>query len=133
VIAIIILVAAFNIVGTLLMLVLEKTGEIGILQSMGASPRQLRRTFLWLGVIIGGVGVLVGEGIALAFALIQRHYGIIPLPRDTYYMDVAPVELASLDFVVVAAIALALCVLAAYAPARVAAGVDPIKTIRFAN
>ena len=133
IIAIIILVAAFNIVGTLLMLVLEKTGEIGILQSMGASANQLKRAFLWLGILIGGIGVAAGEGIALIFAVLQKQYGIIPLPRDTYYMDTAPVVLSGLDFALVAVIALALCLLAAYTPARVASSVDPIRTIRFAN
>lgn len=131
IIGIIVVVAAFNIVGTLLMLVLEKTGEIGILRSMGASARQIRRVFLWLGMLIGGVGIFLGEGIALLFALAQQRYGIIPLPRDTYYMDTAPVVLSLFDFVIVAGVALTLCLMAAYLPARVASGVDPIKTIRF--
>ena len=132
IIGIIVVVAAFNIVGTLLMLVLEKTGEIGILRSMGASTRQMRRVFLWLGALIGGVGIFLGESVALLFALAQQQWGIIPLPRDTYYMDTAPVVLSPFDFAIVAGIALALCLLAAYLPARVASGVDPIRTIRFA-
>ena len=132
VIAIIILVAAFNIVGTLLMMVLEKTGEIGVLISMGASPRQLRKAFLWLGMLIGGFGILIGEALAILLSLIQKQWGLIPLPRDTYYMDVAPVVLSWMDFAIVAVIAMILCIAAAYAPARVASRVDPIKTIRFA-
>lgn len=131
VIAIIIVVAAFNIVGTLLMLVLEKTGEIGILQSMGATRRTVRQAFVWLGLLIGVVGIGLGEGIAFVVAFVQQRYGLIPLPRETYFMDTAPVLLDGFDFVLVAAIALVLCVIAAYAPARVASRIDPVRTIRF--
>jgi lipoprotein-releasing system permease protein len=131
VIAIIVLVAAFNIVGTLLMLVLEKTGEIGILQSMGATRRTVRQAFVWLGLLIGVVGIGLGEGIAFVVAFVQQRYGVIPLPRETYFMDTAPVLLDGFDFVLVAAIALVLCVIAAYAPAQVASRIDPVRTIRF--
>ncbi len=131
VIAIIVLVAAFNIVGTLLMLVLEKTGEIGILQSMGATRRTVRQAFIWLGLLIGVVGIGLGEGIAFVVAFVQQRYGVIPLPRETYFMDTAPVLLDGFDFVLVAAIALVLCVIAAYAPAQVASRIDPVRTIRF--
>lgn len=131
VVGIIILVGAFNIVGTLLMMILEKTREIGILESMGASARLLRRLFLWLGLLIGLVGTAIGEILALGLALLQREYGIIPLPAEAYYMTTAPIELDALDFVLVGGLALALCVLAAYVPARVAARIEPIRAIRF--
>ena len=131
VIGVIILVAAFNIVGALLMIILEKTREIGVLESMGASSRSLRRLFLWLGLLIGIVGTAIGEGLALVLALIQQRYGIIPLPPEAYYMDTAPIELNPFDFVLVAVVTLTLCALAAYVPARVAAAIDPIRVIRF--
>jgi len=131
VIGVIILVAAFNIVGALLMIILEKTREIGVLESMGASSRSLRRLFLWLGLLIGIVGTAIGEGLALVLALIQQRYGIIPLPPEAYYMDTAPIELNLFDFVLVAVVTLTLCALAAYVPARVAAAIDPIRVIRF--
>jgi lipoprotein-releasing system permease protein len=131
VIAIIIIVAAFNIVGTLLMLVLEKTGEIGILQSMGATRRSVRQAFVSLGFLIGALGIVIGEGLAFAAAFIQQQYGLIPLPRETYFMDTAPILLDGFDFVIVAGVALALCLAAAYAPARVASKIDPVRTIRF--
>lgn len=131
VIAIIIIVAAFNIVGTLLMLVLEKTGEIGILQSMGATRRTVRQAFVWLGFFIGAMGIAIGEALAFTMAFAQKRYGLIPLPRETYFMDTAPILLDGLDFVLVAVIALVLCLAAAYAPARVASRIDPVRTIRF--
>lgn len=131
VISVIVLVAAFNIVGTLLMLILEKTREIGILESMGASRRSLRKLFLWLGILVGGVGTIIGELFALIFAILQKRYEIIPLPEEAYYMTTAPIELNSMDFVIVGGVAMLLCTLAAYIPARVAARVEPIRAIHF--
>lgn len=131
VIGVIVLVAAFNLIGTLLMMMLEKTREIGILQSMGASPRMLRRLFLWLGLLIGGVGTAIGAALALGLALAQQRYEIIPLPAEAYYMTSAPVALHYLDFVLVAGVALVLCLLAAYVPARAASRIEPIRAIRF--
>lgn len=131
VISVIIIVAAFNIIGALLMMILEKTREIGVLESLGASARTMRRLYLTIGLLIGCVGTLLGEGIALGLGLIQQRYGIIPLPAEAYYMKTAPVELNPLDFVLVAGVALALCAVAAYVPARVASRIEPVEAIRF--
>ena len=131
VIGVIILVGAFNIIGTLLMILLEKTHEMGVLSSMGASPGALRRLFLYLGLLIGGVGVVAGQILALILAFLQKKYQIIPLPEEAYYMKVAPIALQGMDFLIVGVIALALCALAAYFPARVASRIEPIRAIRF--
>ncbi len=131
IISVIILVGAFNIIGTLLMILLEKTHEVGVLGSMGASPKSLRRLFLMLGLLIGGVGMIVGEVLALVLAILQKRYEIIPLPEEAYYMKVAPIELSGLDFLIVGAIALLLCLIAAYIPARAASKIEPIRAIRF--
>ncbi len=131
VISVIILVAAFNIVGALLMIVLEKTREIGVMQSLGARRKALRRLFVLLGLAVGAVGTALGELLALGLALVQQRFKVIPLPSEAYYMDSAPIVLNPMDFLLVAVIALALCLVAAYLPARVAAGTDPIRVIRF--
>jgi len=131
VIGVIVLVSAFNIIGALLMLILEKTREIGVLQSLGASGTTLKRLFLLLGLLIGAVGTLIGEGLALGLALIQQRYEVIPLPAEAYYMTSAPVQLNAIDFVLVASVTLLLCGLAAYIPARVAARIEPVRAIRF--
>ncbi|MEM1042088.1 MAG: ABC transporter permease [Bacteroidota bacterium] len=133
VIGVIVLVAAFNIIGTLLMVTIEKTREIGIILSMGCPAAGVKRLFVWLGFMIGVAGTTLGSGLALGLALLQLRFGIIPLPQEAYYIDTAPVELSAVDFVVVAAVALLLCTLSAYIPARVAANVDPIRSIRFAQ
>jgi len=131
VIGVIVLVGAFNIVGTLLMIMLEKTPEIGVLGSMGASRATLRRLFLYLGVLMGGVGVAIGEVLALVLALLQERYHLIPLPEEAYYMQAAPIALNGLDFLLVGVLALCLCAVAAYIPASVSARIEPIRAIRF--
>lgn len=131
VIGVIVIVAAFNIIGTLLMLILEKTREIGVLQSIGASGRTLKRLFLVLGLFIGAVGAGIGSAIAFVLAVIQQQFEIIPLPAEAYYMTSAPIELNPLDFAVVIVVTLILCGAAAYVPARVAARIEPVRAIRF--
>jgi len=129
VIGIIVLVAAFNIIGTLLMIILEKTREIGVFASMGASRQMLRRIFVYLGLYIGVAGVIIGELVAMAFSWLQLNYSIIPLPKEAYYMSAAPIELSLVDFVAVAFITTILCGLASYIPARFAAKIEPIRAI----
>jgi len=131
VIGVIVLVAAFNIVGTLLMLILEKTREIGVLQSLGTSGRTLKRLFLSFGVLIGGVGTLIGSALALTLGYIQLRFELIPLPAEAYYMTTAPIELNPMDYLIVGTLTLILCGVAAYIPARVAAQVEPVRAIRF--
>lgn len=131
VIGVIVIVGAFNIVGALLMMILEKTREIGILQSLGTSQRALKRLFLTLGLLIGAVGTSIGATLALTLGYLQQQFELIPLPAEAYYMTTAPIELNPLDYVVVSVITLALCGLAAYVPARVAARVEPVEAIRF--
>lgn len=131
VIGVIVVVAAFNIIGILLMLILEKTREIGILQSLGASGPSLKRLFLILGVLIGVVGTGIGASVAFGLALIQQRFEVIPLPAEAYYMTSAPIQLNPLDFLVVSLVTVALCAGAAYVPARVAARIEPVRAIRF--
>lgn len=131
VIGILIIVAAFNIMGILLMVVLEKTREIGILTAMGTTRRGIRRLYVRVGGLIGGVGTVVGLTLALVLCLLQMRYGLIPLPAEAYYISVAPVSLQWTDFVLVGMISLLLCIGSSYFPARYASRIDPIRVIRF--
>lgn len=131
VIAVIIIVAAFNIIGTLLMIMLEKTREVGVLRSLGASAKRLRRAFLLLGVLIGTVGMVIGETLALTLAVVQLEFEIIRLPADAYFMNVAPIALNAWDFVLVAVFTVTLCGLSAYLPARFVSRIDPMRAIHF--
>jgi len=130
IISIIIFVAAVNIVGTLLMIILEKQRDMGILAGMGATSRMRRRIFVRLGFFIGLAGVILGEVGALILAWAQLQFGIIPLPAEAYYMSTAPIDLSAVDFVIVAAVTLGLCVLSSWIPAKVAARLHPIQAIR---
>lgn len=131
VIAVIVLVAAFNIVGILMMFVLEKTRAVGILASMGASQARIQRLFVGMGFLIGLIGTVLGLLLALVLALVQLRFGVIPLPAEAYFMTTAPIALRWMDFLWVGLLALALCTLAAYIPARIAARLDPVRVIRF--
>ncbi len=131
VLTIIVVVAAFNLIGILLMLMLEKTGDLAILRSMGASARQIRRLFVALGAAVGGVGALIGGALAVTLALVQQRTGLLRLPAEAYFLDRAPIRLLASDVLLVAGVAVLLCVVAAYLPARVAARLDPIRVLRF--
>ena len=130
IISIIVFVAAVNIVGTLLMIILEKRREMGILAGMGATARVRKRIFMRLGLLIGLIGVIVGQVTALTFAGVQLRFSIIPLPADAYYMDTAPIQLGAGDFLIVALLTLVLCGVSSWVPAKVAGCLDPIEAIR---
>ena len=131
VISILVIVAAFNIVGALLMVVLEKAREIGTVLAMGASQSSVRRLFLVFGLMVGVIGATLGTGVAVALGAIQARFAPIRLPQDSYFLDRAPIEMSGLDIGVTVIATVLICVLAAYLPARVAANVEPVRTIRF--
>ena len=131
VISVLVLVAAFNVMGALLMIVLEKTREIGILASMGTSRQDIQRLYLHLGFLVGGFGTAIGLVLAWGLGMLQLHYGIVGLPAEAYYMTTAPVAMYISDFVLVAMISLLLCLGASYFPARVASRILPLQVIRF--
>jgi lipoprotein-releasing system permease protein len=131
VIAVMIIVAAFNLIGTVLMMVLERTRDIGILKTIGASDKSIRGIFLLEGLFVAVVGLIIGISLSLAFAWLQSTYHIIPLSEQNYYMAYAPVEPHMLDFVLVTGVTLFLCALASWLPARIAAKTDPLKVIAY--
>ncbi len=131
VIALIIIVAAINIVGTLLMIVIEKMNEVGVLKTLGATRRSITRIFLIQGAFIGAVGTLVGSGLAFILLEIQKRYSLIHIPGDVYFMNTVPVSIHATDFLLIGGIAFALSLLASYLPARTASGFDPLESVRY--
>ena len=131
VISVLVLVAAFNVMGALLMIVLEKTREIGILASMGTSRQDIQKLYLNLGFFVGGFGTAIGLVLAWGLGMLQLHYGIVGLPAEAYYMTTAPIAMYISDFVLVAMMSLLLCLGASYFPARVASRILPLQVIRF--
>ena len=126
----IVLVAAFNIVSTLTMVVTDKTREIGILKAMGMPARSIRRIFLAQGIVIGLFGTLVGLAVGLTAAIVVDKYRIIPLDPSVYFIDHLPVETQLFDVVVIVVSSLAIAALATLYPARQAARLYPVEAIR---
>lgn len=131
VISILVVVAAFNIIGALLMVVLEKAREIGTVLAMGASRSAVRRLFLLFGLMVGVIGAGLGSALAVGFGMLQSRFEFIKLPQDAYYLDHAPVELSGIDVAITVIATIVLCTLASYLPARAASTIEPIRTIRF--
>ena len=131
VLLLIILVAAFNILSTLIMVVMEKRKDIAILKSMGASAAGVGRIFVFKGLIIGIVGTLIGNigGYAAGWAL--RKYEFIKLPADVFYTSTVPVRMYPEYFAAVSLASLLICLLATIYPARQAARLLPVDVIRY--
>lgn len=130
VLSLIIMVAGFNIVSTLIMVVMQRTAEIGILKSMGASSNTVSGIFMRQGLMIGGIGIVIGCVLGYGICLIQMQYGIIKMPQDIFFLDALPVELKWIDFFSIVVVAFFLCLFSTVYPARKAAALLPVEALR---
>lgn len=126
----IVLVAAFNIVSALIMVVMEKRREIGILKSMGATSAEVMRIFMAEGLVIGGFGTLLGSVLGYALAFFLDRYKLINLPGDIYFLDTLPMKIHPSDGIAITTATLVLCFLATLYPSWKAARLDPVEAIR---
>lgn len=117
----ILLVAAFNMVGALTMLVLEKQKDIQVLQAMGASRQMIRKIFLTEGLVLAGIGASVGMLFAVLLYYMQVNYKLVPLQGESFLIDYYPVKLVPADFLLVAVTVMAIGLLASWFPANRAA------------
>ena len=130
IVALIVLVAAFNIISTLIMMVMEKTRDIAIFKSMGATSGNIMRIFILEGLIIGSSGTVLGVGAGLFVCSLLRKYKFIKLP-DVYPMSTLPVQVISGDVVTIAAAAILITLVATLYPSWQAAKVEPAVTLRY--
>lgn len=128
--ALIILVAAFSIVSALVMMIMEKRPEIGILKTIGSTPGEVRKIFLFKGLAIGIIGVFSGWGLALLAMFIQNRYELIQLPPDIYFITSLPFVIKPHEFLLVGAVTIVICILAALYPSNQAAKTSVIEVLR---
>ena len=123
-------VAAFNIVGTLTMVVADKTREIGILRAMGLTSAAVARVFLLQGAVIGAIGTATGLIVGLAVAYVVDKSGWVRINPAVYFIDHLGVHVEATDALIVVIASLAIAVLATLYPSRSAAGLTPVEAIR---
>lgn len=131
ILCLIVLVAAFNIISTLIMVVMDKTREIGILKSMGATSRSIRNIFLYESVVVGIIGTVIGFGIGYALCWAQIKYHFFSIPGDIYFVNTLPVKMQILDFSLIGTASMLICLLAGVYPAKRASDLIPVEAIRY--
>jgi lipoprotein-releasing system permease protein len=131
ILALIVLVAAFNIASTLIMMVMGKTKDIAILKAMGAMDSSIRKIFIYKGMVIGAVGTSLGVCLGFIICKLLEKYKFIQLPGDVYYISTLPVRLEALDVFMIASAAMIICFLATLYPAKQASKLNPIEAIRY--
>jgi lipoprotein-releasing system permease protein len=126
-----VLIGAFNIISTLIMVVMEKRKDIAILQSMGATRESIRKIFLIKGCVIGVVGTFLGVVLGYVICILIEKYHFIELPKDVFLISTVPVRIYFSNFLLVTVVSLFVCLLASIYPARQAAKLDPVEIIRY--
>jgi lipoprotein-releasing system permease protein len=131
ILALIIGVASFNLMGSLTMTVIEKTRDIGILKAMGANDADIQSIFRFEGLIVGIVGSVFGIFLGYAICLLQIHYHLFALDPTVYIIPAIPIEMRITDFIAVPCAALILCFIASYFPSKRAATLSPSEAVRW--
>jgi lipoprotein-releasing system permease protein len=130
IIGLIIIVAAFNVIGILLMIVLEKTRDVGILKTLGSSGKDIMRIFAYQGFFIAVIGIAAGNVLGYGLCVIQLKYNIISLP-EIYFMNKVPILLDWQTGVITSVIAFMVTMLAALVPSYLASRLSPVNALRF--
>ncbi len=132
ILVLIVLVAAFNIASSLIMLVMGKTRDIAILKAMGATAKSIRKIFVFSGMVIGSIGTVLGLCLGLVLCTLLKHYDIYELTGDIYYFTTTlPVKIEISWVIGIVAAAMVICFLATLYPARQASKLDPVEAIRY--
>lgn len=131
ILALIVLVAAFNIASSLIMMVMGKTRDIAILKAMGATNKSIRKIFIFKGMVIGAIGTFFGACLGLAGCALLKHYKFIELPGDIYYFTTLPVQLELFDVFIIVSATMIICFIATLYPAVQASKLDPVEAVRY--
>jgi lipoprotein-releasing system permease protein len=130
-IGLIVLVAALNIVTSLVMMVMDKQGDISILTAMGATPRVIQKAFILQGLTIGIIGTVIGDILGVGASWILDHYRLIQLEPEIYSIPYVPFHIRFWDVALVSATAVLISYLATIYPSRRAAALDPVEVLRY--
>ncbi|MDM8537969.1 ABC transporter permease [Desulfobacterales bacterium HSG17] len=131
ILSLIVLVAAFNIASSLAMIVMEKTRDIAILKTMGATDKSIRKIFVFKGMAIGYCGTFSGVFLGTLLCFLLSRYKFVSLPPSIYYITELPVLLEFFDVLIIAVSAIIICFLATLFPSNQASSLDPIEAIRY--
>jgi lipoprotein-releasing system permease protein len=129
--ALLIAIAALNIITTLTMMVIEKNKDIAILRAQGAAPRAIRRIFILQGAIIGVVGAGLGLALGLAVCWIANKYRLISIPAEIYSVSHVTLQVRAIDCIGIALLAIVICLLATLYPSRTASRLTPVEGLRY--
>ena len=131
ILVLIVMVAAFNIISTLIMVVMDKTRDIAVLMTLGATRKMVRKIFALEGLLIGLAGTVAGSLLGTLLCYLLRKYEFIRLPSDVYYISTLPVDLSPGILILVGASSILICFLATLYPSRQASLIDPAEAIRY--
>ena len=130
-ITLIVIVAALNIIATLILMVMEKTRDIGVLKAMGASSRSIMRIFFLQGAMIGVFGTMIGTGLGLLWCFLANTFELIKLPVHIYMIPFVPFRIKILDLLAIVGVALLISFLSTLFPSHRAARVDPVNALKY--
>jgi lipoprotein-releasing system permease protein len=130
-ITLIVIVAALNIIATLILMVMEKTRDIGILMAIGATPRMINRIFFFQGALIGVIGTAFGVFLGLGWCALANAFELIKIPVDIYQISYVPFRMRPFDLALIVGITLLISFVSTLFPARRAAKVDPVVALKY--
>ena len=130
-ITLIVIVAALNIIATLILMVMEKTRDIGILMAIGATPRAINRIFFFQGALIGVIGTALGAALGLGWCGLANAFELIKIPVDIYQISYVPFRMRPLDLAAIVGVSLLISFVSTLFPARRAARVDPVVALKY--
>ncbi|MDX1702524.1 MAG: FtsX-like permease family protein, partial [Melioribacteraceae bacterium] len=131
VLGLIIIVAVFNIVGAVLMLIVQKTSAIGVLRSMGVNSRQILQIFLIQGLGLALIGIVIGNFLAITLSYIQNEFKLIKLPEEIYYLSSVPININLEIYFLISLLGLLLSLITSLIPSYIASRIQPLTAIKF--